>query len=140
MARRFGQTVGTKDLTAPGIGPQLPPSSDHAGNMDFKNVRERQRLDSRKISKTQSVTSQIERGTSSRHIHVGPSDHLDWLADRKWAYIRLESRAESRGVGLAELGRRGHRRGQGRQGSPRPGNRRLLLRSSAYFMKSPPAQ
>ena len=62
------------------------------GNMDFKNMLERERLESKKISKTQSVTSQIERGISSRDIHVGPSDHVDWLDDRKWAYIRLEGR------------------------------------------------
>jgi myo-inositol-1-phosphate synthase len=62
------------------------------GNMDFKNMLERERLESKKISKTQAVTSQIERGISSRDIHVGPSDHVDWLEDRKWAYIRLEGR------------------------------------------------
>ena len=60
------------------------------GNMDFKNMLERERLESKKISKTQAVTSQIERGISSHDIHVGPSDHVDWLEDRKWAYIRLE--------------------------------------------------
>ncbi len=62
------------------------------GNMYFKNMLERERLESKKISKTQAVTSQIERGISSRDIHVGPSDHVDWLEDRKWAYIRLEGR------------------------------------------------
>jgi myo-inositol-1-phosphate synthase len=62
------------------------------GNMDFKNMLERERLESKKISKTQAVTSQIERGISAREIHVGPSDYVDWLDDRKWAYIRLEGR------------------------------------------------
>jgi myo-inositol-1-phosphate synthase len=62
------------------------------GNMDFKNMLERERLESKKISKTQAVTSQIERGISPRDVHVGPSDHVDWLEDRKWAYIRLEGR------------------------------------------------
>jgi len=62
------------------------------GNMDFKNMLERERLESKKISKTQAVTSQIERGITSRDVHVGPSDHVDWLDDRKWAYIRLEGR------------------------------------------------
>jgi myo-inositol-1-phosphate synthase len=62
------------------------------GNMDFKNMLERERLESKKISKTQSVTSQIERGISSQDVHVGPSDHVSWLDDRKWAYIRLEGR------------------------------------------------
>ena len=62
------------------------------GNMDFKNMLERERLESKKISKTQSVTSQIEHGISSDNVHIGPSDHVAWLEDRKWAYIRLEGR------------------------------------------------
>ena len=62
------------------------------GNMDFKNMLERERLLSKKISKTQSVTSQIDQGISSDHVHIGPSDHVPWLNDRKWAYIRLEGR------------------------------------------------
>jgi len=62
------------------------------GNMDFKNMLERERLESKKISKTQSVTSQIEQGISSDDVHIGPSDHVPWLDDRKWAYIRLEGR------------------------------------------------
>ena len=62
------------------------------GNMDFKNMLERKRLKSKKISKTQSVTSQIEQGIEDEHVHIGPSDHVPWLDDRKWAYIRLEGR------------------------------------------------
>jgi myo-inositol-1-phosphate synthase len=62
------------------------------GNMDFKNMLERSRLESKKISKTQSVTSQIEQGIESDNVHIGPSDHVPWLEDRKWAYIRLEGR------------------------------------------------
>jgi len=62
------------------------------GNMDFKNMLERERLESKKISKTQSVTSQIEHGISSDNVHIGPSDHVAWLEDRKWAYIRMEGR------------------------------------------------
>ena len=62
------------------------------GNMDFKNMLERTRLESKKKSKTQSVTSQIEQGIESDHVHIGPSDHVPWLQDRKWAYIRLEGR------------------------------------------------
>ena len=62
------------------------------GNMDFKNMLERSRLESKKISKTQSVTSQIEQGIESDNVHIGPSDHVPWLDDRKWAYIRLEGR------------------------------------------------
>jgi myo-inositol-1-phosphate synthase len=62
------------------------------GNMDFKNMLERTRLESKKKSKTQSVTSQIEQGIESDNVHIGPSDHVPWLEDRKWAYIRLEGR------------------------------------------------
>jgi len=60
------------------------------GNMDFMNMLERERLMSKKISKTQSVTSQIDRKINSESVHIGPSDHVPWLTDRKWAYIRLE--------------------------------------------------
>ena len=62
------------------------------GNMDFMNMLERKRLKSKKISKTQSVTSQIDHGISDRDVHIGPSDHVPWLDDRKWALIRLEGR------------------------------------------------
>ena len=62
------------------------------GNMDFMNMLERPRLKSKKISKTQSVTSQIDQGISDRDVHIGPSDHVPWLEDRKWALIRLEGR------------------------------------------------
>ena len=120
------------------------------GNMDFKNMLERERLESKKISKTQAVTSQIERGISSRDIHVGPSDHVDWLDDRKWAYIRLEGRnfgdvplnielkvevwdsPNSAGVvtDAVRCAKVALDRGIG---GP-------LLAPSAYFMKSPPVQ
>ena len=63
------------------------------GNMDFKNMLDRERLESKKISKTQAVTSQIEHSTMTEDdIHIGPSDHVPWLQDRKWAFIRLEGR------------------------------------------------
>jgi myo-inositol-1-phosphate synthase len=62
------------------------------GNMDFMNMLERPRLKSKKISKTQSVTSQIDEGITDRDVHIGPSDHVPWLDDRKWAFIRLEGR------------------------------------------------
>jgi myo-inositol-1-phosphate synthase len=62
------------------------------GNMDFKNMLERERLESKKISKTQAVTSQLENGIEDNNVHIGPSDHVGWLDDRKWAYIRLEGR------------------------------------------------
>jgi myo-inositol-1-phosphate synthase len=63
------------------------------GNMDFKNMLERDRLESKKISKTQAVTSNIGRDLGSRNVHIGPSDYVQWLDDRKWAYVRLEGRA-----------------------------------------------
>ncbi|MCU1414790.1 MAG: inositol-3-phosphate synthase [Microbacteriaceae bacterium] len=60
------------------------------GNMDFKNMLERRRLESKKISKTQSVTSNIDAQLNSRDVHIGPSDHIPWLDDRKLAFVRLE--------------------------------------------------
>ena len=120
------------------------------GNMDFKNMLERSRLESKKISKTQAVTSQIERGISSHDIHVGPSDHVGWLDDRKWAYIRLEGRnfgdaplsielklevwdsPNSAGVMIDAVRCIKLARDRG-VGGP-------LLGPSAYFMKSPPLQ
>jgi myo-inositol-1-phosphate synthase len=63
------------------------------GNMDFKNMLERDRLQSKKISKTQSVTSNIDHDLGTRNVHIGPSDYVQWLDDRKWAYVRLEGRA-----------------------------------------------
>ena len=120
------------------------------GNMDFKNMLERQRLQSKKISKTQSVTSQIDGGISDDDVHIGPSDHVPWLDDRKWAYIRLEGRnfgdvplnvemklevwdsPNSAGVIIDAL--RCAKIAQDRGiGGP-------LLGPSAYFMKSPPVQ
>jgi len=120
------------------------------GNMDFKNMLERERLVSKKISKTQAVTSQIEHGISSRDIHVGPSDHVGWLDDRKWAYVRLEGRnfgdapmsielklevwdsPNSAGVMIDAI--RCVKLAQDRGlGGP-------LLGPCAYFMKSPPVQ
>ncbi len=63
------------------------------GNMDFKNMLERDRLESKKISKTQSVTSNMDHDMGARNVHIGPSDYIPWLDDRKWAYVRLEGRA-----------------------------------------------
>ncbi len=62
------------------------------GNMDFKNMLERERLASKKLSKTNSVRSNVTQEFEDRDIHIGPSDHVPWLDDRKWAYIRLEGR------------------------------------------------
>ncbi len=60
------------------------------GNMDFKNMLERRRLESKKISKTQAVTSNIDAEINARDVHIGPSDHIPWLDDRKLAFVRLE--------------------------------------------------
>ncbi|MCH5641251.1 inositol-3-phosphate synthase [Gordonia sp. ABSL49_1] len=67
------------------------------GNMDFKNMLERERLESKKVSKTQAVTSNLTGPLAGKvqdkNVHIGPSDHVEWLDDRKWAYVRLEGRA-----------------------------------------------
>src|SRR3954469_11181734 len=63
------------------------------GNMDFLNMLERSRLESKKISKTQADTSNLQREFNTKDVHIGPSDHVGWLDDRKWAYVRLEGRA-----------------------------------------------
>jgi len=121
------------------------------GNMDFKNMLERDRLESKKVSKTQAVTSQIEHGDlDADDVHIGPSDHVPWLHDRKWAYIRMEGRnfgdvplnrelklpvwdsPNSAGVIIdaVRCAKLALDRGVG---GP-------LLGPSAYFMKSPPVQ
>ena len=120
------------------------------GNMDFKNMLERERLESKKISKTQAVTSQIDNGIEANNVHIGPSDHVGWLEDRKWAYIRLEGRnfgdvplniemklevwdsPNSAGVIIDALRCAKIAKDKG-IGGP-------LLGPSAYFMKSPPVQ
>ena len=120
------------------------------GNMDFMNMLERSRLTSKKISKTQSVTSQLGTPMARDNIHIGPSDHVPWLEDRKWAYIRMEGRnfgdvplnlelklevwdsPNSAGVVIdaVRCARLAMDRGVG---GP-------LLGPSSYFMKSPPVQ
>src|SRR5205807_5086764 len=62
------------------------------GNTDFLNMLERERLESKKISKTNAVTSQLDYQIEPENVHIGPSDYVAWLSDRKWAYIRLEGR------------------------------------------------
>jgi myo-inositol-1-phosphate synthase len=63
------------------------------GNTDFLNMLERERLESKKISKTNAVTSQLDYDIGADNVHIGPSDHVAWLTDRKWAYIRCEGRS-----------------------------------------------
>jgi myo-inositol-1-phosphate synthase len=120
------------------------------GNMDFKNMLERKRLKSKKISKTQAVTSQLDHGIDADNVHIGPSDHVPWLDDRKWCYIRMEGRnfgdvplnlelklevwdsPNSAGVIIdaVRCAKLALDRGVGG----------ALLGPSAYFMKSPPVQ
>ncbi|GAC1318863.1 MAG: myo-inositol-1-phosphate synthase [Chloroflexota bacterium] len=63
------------------------------GNTDFLNMLERERLESKKISKTNAVTSQLDYSPEAKNVHIGPSDYVAWLTDRKWAYVRLEGRS-----------------------------------------------
>jgi myo-inositol-1-phosphate synthase len=120
------------------------------GNMDFKNMLERERLESKKISKTQSVTSQVDRDMGQGNVHIGPSDHVPWLSDRKWAYVRLEGRAfgdvplnleyklevwdspNSAGIIIDAVRAAKIAKDRG-IGGP-------ILSASSYFMKSPPVQ
>lgn len=120
------------------------------GNMDFKNMLERDRLESKKISKTQAVTSNVEAELAAKDVHIGPSDYVQWLDDRKWAFVRLEGRnfgdapvsleyklevwdsPNSAGVIIDAI--RAAKIGLDRGiGGP-------LLSASSYFMKSPPEQ
>jgi myo-inositol-1-phosphate synthase len=120
------------------------------GNMDFKNMLERDRLESKKISKTQAVTSNVDHDMGKRNVHIGPSDYVQWLDDRKWAYVRLEGRAfgdvplnleyklevwdspNSAGVIIDAV--RAAKIAMDRGiGGP-------ILSASSYFMKSPPEQ
>ncbi len=120
------------------------------GNMDFMNMLERDRLESKKISKTQAVTSQVDRDLGARNVHIGPSDYVAWLDDRKWAYVRLEGRAfgdvplnleyklevwdspNSAGVIIDAVRAAKIAKDRG-IGGP-------ILSASSYFMKSPPVQ
>ena len=120
------------------------------GNMDFKNMLERDRLESKKISKTQSVTSQLKDKIADRNVHIGPSDYVAWLDDRKWAFIRLEGRnfgdvplsleyklevwdsPNSAGIIIDAIRAAKIAKDRG-IGGP-------ILSASSYFMKSPPVQ
>jgi myo-inositol-1-phosphate synthase len=120
------------------------------GNMDFMNMLERKRLQSKKISKTQSVTSQIPHEMAKADVHIGPSDHVPWLDDRKWAYVRLEGRSfgdtplnleyklevwdspNSAGVIIDAVRAAKIAKDRGVAGP--------VLSASSYFMKSPPEQ
>ena len=104
------------------------------GNTDFLNMLERERLESKKISKTNAVTSMLDYPLDPDDVHVGPSDYVPWLLDRKWCYIRMEGTTfgdvplnvggEARGLGLAQQRGRRHRRDPLLQARPRPRPRR----------------
>ncbi len=120
------------------------------GNMDFKNMLERDRLESKKISKTQAVTSNIGHDLGARNVHIGPSDYVQWLDDRKWAYVRLEGRAfgdvplnleyklevwdspNSAGIIIDAIRAAKLAKDRGVGGA--------ILSASSYLMKSPPVQ
>ena len=120
------------------------------GNMDFLNMKELERLESKKTSKTQSVTSQVDRDLGKSNVHIGPSDYVAWLDDRKWAYVRLEGRAfgdvplsleyklevwdspNSAGIIIDAVRAAKIAKDRG-VGGP-------ILSASSYFMKSPPEQ
>jgi len=123
---------------------------NYGGNMDFMNMLERERLTSKKVSKTQSVQSQLRKQLDKHDIHIGPSDHVPWLEDRKWADIRLEGRAfgdvplnvelklevwdspNSAGVAIDAIRCARVAMDRGVSGP--------LIGPAAYFMKSPPVQ
>jgi len=125
------------------------------GNMDFKNMLERERLESKKISKTQAVTSNLTgplggKTADDRNVHIGPSDYVAWLDDRKWAYVRLEGRAfgdvplnmeyklevwdspNSAGIIIDAIRAAKIAKDRGIGGA--------LISASSYLMKSPPVQ
>jgi myo-inositol-1-phosphate synthase len=120
------------------------------GNMDFMNMLERKRLESKKVSKTESVKSQIPHEMAGADVHIGPSDHVPWLDDRKWAYVRLEGRSfgdtplnleyklevwdspNSAGVIIDAVRAAKIALDRGVAGP--------VLSASSYFMKSPPVQ
>ncbi|MFS0885761.1 inositol-3-phosphate synthase [Aeromicrobium sp. 179-A 4D2 NHS] len=124
------------------------------GNMDFKNMLERERLESKKVSKTQAVTSNLHGPLAGKvddkNVHIGPSDYVAWLDDRKWAYVRLEGRAfgdvplnleyklevwdspNSAGIIIDAIRAAKIAKDRGISGA--------LLSASSYLMKSPPEQ
>jgi len=120
------------------------------GNTDFFNMLERERLESKKISKTQAVTSQLHHDIGADNVHIGPSDYVAWLTDRKWAFIRLEGRTfgdvplnvelklevwdspNSAGVVIDAVRCAKLALDRGIAGA--------LIAPSSYFMKSPPKQ
>ncbi len=94
---QFGATISHRVLTTlfqdRGIHLDRTMQLNVGGNSDFLNMLERERLESKKISKTNAVTSMLDYDIGARNVHVGPSDYVPWLTDRKWCYIRMEGKA-----------------------------------------------
>jgi myo-inositol-1-phosphate synthase len=142
--------VLTKLFEDRGVEVQRTMQLNVGGNMDFKNMLERERLESKKISKTRSVTSQVDRDLGERNVHIGPSDYVAWLDDRKWAYVRLEGKAfgdvplnleyklevwdspNSAGIIIDAIRAAKIARDRGVAGA--------VTSASSYLMKSPPVQ
>jgi myo-inositol-1-phosphate synthase len=149
-----GATIAHRVLTAlyddRGVRVNNTYQLNFGGNMDFFNMLERDRLISKKISKTGAVTSQLPYELDENSIHIGPSDYVPWLTDRKWAYIRLEGTAfgdvplnielklevwdspNSAGVVIDAVRCAKIAMDRGMSGP--------ILAPSAYFMKTPPKQ
>ena len=91
---QFGATISHRDIVRlmeeRGVKIDRTYQLNVGGNMDFKNMLQRSRLESKKISKTQAVTSNMKSKVSERDVHVGPSDYVPWLDDRKFAFVRIE--------------------------------------------------
>ncbi|WEX10411.1 inositol-3-phosphate synthase [Chelativorans sp. AA-79] len=151
---QFGATIVHRVLTNlfrdRGVRLDRTYQLNFGGNTDFQNMLERERLESKKISKTQAVTSQLGVPMEKENIHVGPSDHVPWLSDRKWAYIRMEGTTfggvpincelklevwdspNSAGVVIDAVRCAKLAMDRGESGA--------LIGPSSYFMKSPPQQ
>ena len=142
--------VLTKLLEDRGVKLNRTYQLNFGGNMDFMNMLERERLVSKKVSKTQSVQSQMRKSLDKSNIHIGPSDYVPWLEDRKWAQIRLESQGfgdvplnielklevwdspNSAGIVIDAVRCAKIAKDRGVAGP--------IIGPSAYFMKSPPVQ
>ena len=151
---QLGATILHRALTrlfmSRGVALERTSQLNVGGNTDFLNMLERQRLASKKTSKTEAVTSQLAHPLPSEAVHIGPSDYVPWLGDRKWAHIRLEGRGfgdlplslelklevwdspNSAGVVVDAIRCCKLALDRGLKGA--------LLAPSAYFMKSPPEQ
>jgi len=151
---QVGATIAHRVLTTlfreRGVKLERTYQLNFGGNTDFLNMLERERLESKKISKTQAVTSQLDYKMEPENIHVGPSDYVPWLGDRKWCYVRMEGRTfgdvplnieaklevwdspNSAGVVVDAIRCCKLAMDRGISGA--------LVGPSAYFMKSPPIQ